>query len=137
MSEPANRPKRTPFSKTRRMTFQDRPGYKRRVFNDVDDRIQRAIEAGYVPVQDPKLRLESDKRTNADTQMGSVVRRSVGNGVSGMLMEIPEDIYNADQAAKVRETEEMELDLKRDAKRKGLKGTLSIGRKDKDDESDS
>lgn len=131
-----NRPKRTPFSQTRRLAFQERPGYKRRIFNDVDDRIQRAEAAGYKAVSEKDFRLPTDGRAGTDTQVGSVLKRSVGNGTMGVLMEIPEEFYNEDQERKVRDTEEVERALKRDAKKSGLRGTLTIGRKDHEDDSE-
>jgi len=81
------------------LAFAQRPGYVRRMINDVNNRISDAMEAGYTPVLD-----ESKTQTDGDigraTQMANAVKRQVGNGVTAYLMEIPKEWYDEDQKKK-------------------------------------
>ena len=123
------RPQRVPIGTTDRLAFPQRPGYRRRVVNDVDDgeRIGRFEAAGYTKVvgQVPG----GDTRAGADSQMGAPVVRSVGLGVKGVLMEIPEEFYNEDQAAKLAAVDETEESIRRQAEESGLRGKLTIERR--------
>ena len=93
------RPKRVPLGTRNVLKYPDRPGYVRRVVNDVEDRIQRFQNAGYEIVQNKNLP-SGDPRAGDASQMGMPVSKSVGNGVKGVLMEIPEDWYKEDQQSK-------------------------------------
>lgn len=109
-AERANRPKRTPLGTRNVLTAEPREGYVRRYFNDVEDRIAKAKAAGYTPVMG--LADTSDERAGTDSQMGSVVAKSVGGGVRAVLMEIPEEFYREDQEAKQREVDATESGLR-------------------------
>jgi len=107
MSEAKNRPSRskknrTPIGARSRMSFRGlEEGYKYRVFNDVDDRLHRAQEAGYEFVEaDEKL---GDPVVAEGSIPGSKVAKPVGGGITGYLMRIPEDWYKEDQQAKQAE----------------------------------
>ena len=113
----ANRPKRTPLGTRNVLTAEPREGFVRRWINDVDDRIERAKAAGYSPVQTPTE--VGDPKAGADSQMGSVVAKSVGGGTRAILMEIPKDYYDEDQAAKQANVDRTEEGLSR---QKGIKG---------------
>jgi hypothetical protein len=81
-----------------------------RIINDVDDRINAAMEAGYSFVMsNGKL---GDERCADPSKIGSFVTKSVGGGRVGYLMAIPEAYYKADQAAKQKEVDDSELAMK-------------------------
>ena len=87
----------------RKLALQGRPGYVQRFFNDKDDRIQRAMAAGYEPVKDTS---------------GANDRRAVGGQVNGapmqaVAMEIPEEWYKEDQARKQALIDQKEAQIKR------------------------
>ena len=93
------RPKRVPLGTRNVLRYPERPGYVRRVVNDVEDRIYRFQQAGYEIVQKKDLP-SGDPRAGDASQMGMPVSKSVGNGVKGVLMEIPEEYYREDQKAR-------------------------------------
>jgi len=93
------RPKRVPLGTRNVLKYPKRPGYVRRVVNDVEDRIYRFQQAGYEIVQKADLP-SGDPRAGDASQMGMPVSKNVGNGVKGVLMEIPEEFYREDQKAR-------------------------------------
>ncbi len=94
-----NRPKRVPMFKAKRLTSKQRPGYVRRWFNNETTRLADALAGGYEYVKDDTAKT-SDKRAQDHSQMGSNASQPVGNNVTAYLMEIPEEWYREDQAAK-------------------------------------
>jgi len=105
------RPKRVPLGTRNVLKYPKRPGYVRRVVNDVEDRIQRFKEAGYEIVQKKDLP-SGDPRAGDASQMGMPVSKSVGNGVKGVLMEIPEEWYKEDQKRKQDKIKADEMAMK-------------------------
>lgn len=85
------------------------PNYVYRVVNDVDngDRVSRFREIGYEVVADDKIKA-GDKRVNQPTPEGSPITISVGGGTKGILMRIPKEWYEEDQAEKNRAIDESE-----------------------------
>jgi len=73
-----------------------REGYYRRYINDVPGRIESALAGGYTFVQDSAGR--NWERT--------VDRNDKGGGLTGFLMEIPLELWSADQEAKQAEIDE-------------------------------
>lgn len=110
-AESANRPKRTPLGLRNVLTAETRDGYVRRWFNDTDDRIERAKEAGYTEVIKSSAKV-GDEMAGADSQMGSLVSKSVGGGMRAVLMEIPEEFYREDQEAKQERVDAREAGLR-------------------------
>ena len=116
------------------LRFPDRPGYVRRVVNDVSDgeRVKMFQEAGWEIVRTPGIN-GGDTRAGADSQLGSVVCRSVGGGIKGVLMEIPEEWYNEDQREKAKIVDRTEDEVRRkkvsarDAGADGVYGEVDIG----------
>ena len=118
-SAPSRRPKRTPFT-FNKLKFPDHPGYVRRVVSDVDGgmRVAAFESAGWKVVTDPLATVNSDKNVNTVSQIGSGINRHVGvdergQSIKGVLMEIPEEWYNEDQAAKKAQIDETEKGLRR------------------------
>ncbi len=108
-----NRPKRVPIGQRNRLSLGGvviPKGMVPRIFNDVDDRITGALEAGYQFIMsNGKL---GDERCADPSKMGSFVTKSVGGGRIGYLMAIPEVYYKEDQAAKQKAVDESELAMK-------------------------
>lgn len=115
MSDPKNRPKRTPLGERNLLTVGNkRQGFRQRWINDVDDRIARAEAAGYTAVMRPTQ--VGDPKAGAATQVGDIVRRPVGGGITAVLMEIPDEYYQEDQAAKEAKVKDTERSLLSEAK---------------------
>jgi hypothetical protein len=93
------RPKRVPIGTRNILKYPKRPGYRRRVVNDTEDRIKIFKDAGYEIVQNKSLPT-GDPRAGDASQMGMPVAKNVGGGMKGVLMEIPEEWYVEDQKAK-------------------------------------
>lgn len=109
MADPKNRPTRLKFDQRNTLTTDQRPGFVRRVVNDVNGKVEKLLSFGYELVRTPTK--VGDERAGAATQLGSVVRKPVGGGVDAVLMEIPEEFYREDQQAKVAKTKEVERAL--------------------------
>lgn len=105
------RPTRTPLHKRRMLEAKARPGFRRRWVNEELGAIDAYKDAGWMPVVgDEDI---SDRRAQTESTVGSVVRRVVNKGPNAsaktaILMEIPEDLYAEDQAAKQREVDKIE-----------------------------
>lgn len=103
---------RIPMHVRQTTTAPERKGFVRRIFNHDPKnpgRIERAQQAGWTGVMD-NSRI-GDERQGIAAQLGGVVTRPVGQGVVGVLMEIPEELYREDQAAKARLCDERERAL--------------------------
>lgn len=103
-------------------------GFKDRMVNDVDGRIERFKEAGYELVEDAQLGTSHVDGTQADS---GVVSKDVGRGVTGYLMRQREDHFIEDQAAKQRDIDETESAMRRNVKSNqstdGTYGEVKIG----------
>lgn len=108
------RPQRTPIHSRNRLDFEQREGFVRRVVNDVDGRLKMFEEAGYEQVMTPTA--GAPLEAGDASQLGSVVRKPVGGGVEGVLMEIPREWYEEDQAAKEAKRTFKETSLLSEAK---------------------
>ncbi len=122
------RPKRVPIGTRNVLTAPQRKGYKRRFVNiDEDkegwDRIERFQAAGYSIVEG-EVEI-GNKRIAEESQMGKAVIRSVGSGMKGILMEIPEDWHEEDQAEKHAAIDETEKAMK--TLGEGQYGKIQIG----------
>ena len=96
------RPKRKPITKRNVLTSKARPGYVNRWVNDIDDRIMMFEEAGWKVVRKDSQDT-SEKKAEEPSKLGSIVRKAVGGGYYAVLMEIPQEWYDEDQAAKQAE----------------------------------
>jgi hypothetical protein len=99
---------RVQFSANRKRLQVDQKfeGYNTRWFNDQDDRIQRALAAGYEFVERDSVKQVGDKDVaNGNTDMNSHVSRVVGRTaenqpIRAFLMKIRKEWYEADKAKK-------------------------------------
>lgn len=104
------------------------PGYVYRIVNDIEDRVQSLQEMGYEIVTDKGCTV-GDKRIANPTQEGSPVKVSVGQGVQAYVMRQKQDWFDEDQKAKNARNDELEAQMKREAKDAGFYGKLQIGEK--------
>lgn len=121
MSKAQNRPVRVPIHKQKSLSFEEKPGFKRRLVNETFGRVEAFERAGWVPVVGHTANTGDHKAGDA-SQMGSVVRTVVNRGYdapckTAVLMEIPEEYYNEDQMDKERSVRSSYADL--DPKNKG------------------
>lgn len=101
--EDTGRSKRVPLGVARsKLSVPDRPGYKRRWVNDTEGRLAYAEQGGYEFVSDSKLQIGSPDVDNENRDLGARVSRVVdkSTGQKAYLMEIKEEFYEEDQAAK-------------------------------------
>jgi hypothetical protein len=99
---------RVPFSASRKRLQVDEKfeGYVTRWFNDQDDRIQRALGAGYEFVDRDDVKKVGDKDiSNGNTDMNSKVSRVVGRTaenqpIRAYLMKIRNEWFREDQMKK-------------------------------------
>jgi hypothetical protein len=97
---------RKPFSHVeRRLNYDQRPGFVRRWFNDVTNRIERAQAAGYEHVKDNHTGTPMKATTGVHPH---------GGPLTSYLMEIPEEFYDADFAAKQESLNELDRAIYRD-----------------------
>jgi hypothetical protein len=103
----ANRPKRIPVGSQNRLNISTKPGFRSRVVKvqsgktDLSGRVQEFINAGYVPREGD---FTTYVRSKDPSSMGSNYI-SLGRGDYGILMDIREEFYVEDQAAKVKRNE--------------------------------
>ena len=121
------REKRVPIGTGAALRFDERPGYYRRVVTDDNGRVERFSLAGYEPVRDPSVDQAADKAGKA-SYMGDIVRRPIGGGKYGVLMEIPIEWYNEDQEKKAQLIDAKEDQLQRSNPNDGQYGNVTIKR---------
>jgi len=117
-SRATGRPKRIPLGARNVLTFPPIPGYRTRVVNDVDGRIERFKDAGYEVVMSDELL--GDRSAGVAGSVGSEVSKPVGAGRRGVLMKIKEEFYQEDHAAKQAAIDKTEEGLYRQAQDSGL-----------------
>lgn len=99
-------------------------GYVYRMVNDdprdMGRRIAMMEELGWEKVHGAAT-TETDGQTGEASQMGSLVTRPVGGGVTGILMRIPSELYEEDQQYKIEERrrKEQAIYYRRNADRLG------------------
>ena len=99
------RKKRVPFgTPVKRFNVPEDDGFHYRVFNDrwrkEPGRIQRALMAGYEFVDDPK----------SGTTVGT---NDDGSEIKGVLMRIPQELYDEDQEKKADELDKIDAQIHR------------------------
>lgn len=122
------RKQRVPLHKRNTIKSASRPGFVRRIVNDTPGRVQAFLDAGYTVVTDGSE--VGDHATGLPKGTGTASTRQVGNGIEGVLMEIPEELYNEDQRDKqdmVDRTERAILPTEEDMQG-NMYGSVSIDR---------
>jgi len=123
------RPRRIPVSGPRDvMTVAGKdPNYVYRWVNDEEGRLDRFKLAGYeIVTSEHEIGMPSVNK--ASDKYGSAYVKKVGNGVVAVLMRIPKDFYNEDQAAKQAAVDAAVADMREVGKREGEYGGLHLGR---------
>lgn len=100
------KPARKPFSSVElKLSYPERQGYHRHWFNDTNNRVSRALEAGYEHVTG-----------NDGKRVSRVVGTAEGGGaLHAFLMEIPQEWYEEDMAREQALIAEKEAAIKRGA----------------------
>jgi len=109
----ATKPTRVPVSQQNKLNFDKRDGFHRRLVNDDANgqNVQSFKEGGWKIVEKPNQ--DKSSATNVESQMGTQVRRSVGNNMRAVLMEIPDKLFNADKKLKLKQIDNIEKGLLR------------------------
>lgn len=118
------RVKRVPVGSGDRIKYSSRPGYVRRLVNDVHGRVKMFQDAGYEFVQGDET--GGPPRAGEGSQMGKKISKDVGGGVTAYLMEVPQEWYAEDQALKAEKNDKMEAAMKRPDASAGQYGTVNI-----------
>lgn len=105
--------KRTPVGRRNVLTAPEKKGFKRRYVN-IDDsaRINMFQEAGW-KIVDEKTQM-GDENVGQASQVGSTAHKPVGGGTNAVLMEIKDEWYAEDQAAKEAQLKEKEQGMLQD-----------------------
>jgi hypothetical protein len=117
MSKVENRPnrnvnRRTPVGRRNILSAVENPGFTRRFVNDELGRVQTFLDAGYRIVNDGSQ--AGDENVGQASRLGSNSGKPVGGGTQAILMEIPNEYYQEDQAAKQQNIKEKEAGLLND-----------------------
>jgi hypothetical protein len=124
-----SRPRRAHLSNRNRLEIKNKEdGFVYRIVNDVDDRVSLLQEAGYELVPDAKVGAAGDRRVDNPTALGSSSSISVGKNVKAVVMRIPKEWYDEDQAAKQAEITALEQTMRQEARKKADFGSLEISR---------
>lgn len=111
-----NRPKRVPIHEQRnQLTTTHKEGFVRRWVNDIPNRIDKFLRAGYAVVTDKNVIVGDD---NSNMALGTGARKNVGrtrhgDGTQAVLMEIPKELYDEDQRAKAAIVDAADQAMKR------------------------
>lgn len=115
--EASGRNTRVPLGVARsKLTVAGRDGYVRRWINDAEGRLQNAQDGGYQFVMNDAIAQIGDKDVdNENRDLGARVSRVVDktSGQRAYLMEIKEEFYQEDQAAKVAKVEETDRRIRK------------------------
>lgn len=124
---PSGRVRRTPVGVRNVLTVQGKdPAYEYRIVNDTGDRVEQMKAAGYDVVSAKDVTI-GDRRINVASTEGTAATASVGGGVKAVVMRIPKEWYEEDQARKQAVVDETEAATKADAL-KGTYGRFDISR---------
>lgn len=126
-SDKSKRPKRIPLHVQKKLGFAERPGYVRRLVNDVGDRIERYKLAGWTHVLNQDENDISDINTQKGSSERSPVKVIVNEGLDakakyGYLLEIEEELFNEDRdalRAKRKESTEDRINPSKDSHQYG------------------
>lgn len=123
-----SRPKRVPVHEANRNRLSvkgiDNVNYYHRWVNERDSRIQDFLEGGYEFVVN-KSQEVGDGGVDKSHGTSSRIQKGVGGGQVAYLMRIPRELYDEDQAAKMRSIAEAEADMKKSAETE-FKGRLEV-----------
>src|SRR3990167_4017063 len=98
-----NRPKRVSLQDQRnKLTVTDKdPNFVYRYVNDVDDRIAKFKLGGYEVVEKKNHQIGDPLVDTGQATTTSIVEKAVGGRVKALLMRVPKEWYDEDQAKKM------------------------------------
>jgi hypothetical protein len=123
------RPKRVPLGQRNKLTVDgltDRDEYVYRWVNDIDGRTQACLDAGWTFVDKNGKAVGDGPQSQG---VGTVMSKSVGNGVTGYLMKQDRKTWELDRKARVDDkTDALEEAMKKQAsdKSQGRYGSVEI-----------
>lgn len=104
---------------SKNLEFPAREGYVRRVVADHPGRLDKFYNGGWRFVNEDSLdeqnpgKLKASTREGVDSRVSQVIGTKKDNTpMTGYLMEIPEELYNEDQAAKMESLDALEAGLR-------------------------
>lgn len=104
--------KRIPLGTRNVLTAPKKVGFERRFINDNGDRVQNFKDAGWSVVSN-EVDQVGDAKAGKASLMGSMANPSVGQGMRAVLVEIPEELYQADRAESQRQITRVENEIQR------------------------
>lgn len=124
---PRTRPQRTAIGKRDRFSITNKdPNYEYRIVNIREDRVEEFKEKGWEVCTADEIRM-GDKRVETSSPEGSAAMMGVGGGTKAVVMKIPKEWYQEDQAAKAAQVNEIEATMQANAKQE-FRGRLDITR---------
>lgn len=124
---PSGRVRRTPVGVRNVLTVSGKEaGYEYRIVNDTGDRVEQFKAAGYEVVSAKDVTV-GDRRVSAASAEGTAATVSVGGGTKGVVMRIPKEWYDEDQARKQSDIDALEASTKADALN-GTYGKFDVSR---------
>lgn len=126
---PRGRTKRTPIGQRSRLSVNGKdPNFEYRFVNDIGDRINMFLEAGYELVDksehkigDNRVDIASPEGTHASVSVGV---KPNGEGQRAYLMRIKKEWYKEDQKAKQDRIRETQRQIKNSTKEEGSYGEI-------------
>lgn len=104
------------------LTYKERPGYVRRVVNDVGDRIERLKGLGWEVVDEPGIRIGDQRAIDSNKNPEGSPYFPVGENMMAVLMEIPKEIWDADREVKREAVNRIEREIRNQHKKEGYDG---------------
>lgn len=101
--------------------------YVYRWVNDVENRIQQFLDAGYIFVDPDGKLLGDDSQDNSSTPRESVASKYVGKGVTAFLMAQRKEWYEEDQKSQEERLQSIERSLGKSGQ-DGRYGEIKISR---------
>jgi hypothetical protein len=100
-SSRSGRPKRIPLSQQNVVDDVKLPGLHPRIVKNIGSRIEKFMKAGWIPRSESDLKI-SQRSLDTPSSLGSVseIVMDETKGTKGILMDIPEEFYEADQLLK-------------------------------------
>lgn len=122
-----SRPKRVPLGTGKNiLTAPTREGFRRRFFNDEQDRIKNALAAGYEIVQE-NVQVGDADVTPRNTALGARTEvTAFRDGTKAILMELPEELAKEDDARKAAEIDEGEQAIVNAPNKEGHYGSIKF-----------
>jgi len=118
-----NRPKRAPVGSKGRLTVHSKqPDREYRFVNDRDGRVETFVNAGW-DVELAENHKVGDRRADVSSVTGSAARYPVGLGDHAVLMSIPKEWYEEDQAEKQRIVDATEQTIQNEVNKGEYKGS--------------